>query len=187
MNIKEYKVPKILFIKSVFIKDCIPIDDIFEQQIIEQLSIEAPIITYEPIPSIFRSLSTWVKKTSIKCWYCDLNFDNSPVFIPTNIDKLSKPHTYSIGTHGCFCSFCCAVAYNDLHNQKICNNVGKTEMILYLFNIFNNKTVKYIKGSPSKYIMKQYGGKVESNVYRRMIKELSPDILESETKIYQNV
>ena len=29
MNINEYKVPKILFISGVFIKDCIPIDDIF--------------------------------------------------------------------------------------------------------------------------------------------------------------
>ena len=39
MNIKEYKIPKILFIKGVFIKDCILLDDIFEKQIIEQLNI----------------------------------------------------------------------------------------------------------------------------------------------------
>ena len=174
MNIKEYKVPKILFIKSVFIKDCIPIDDIFEQQIIEQLQLESPIVTYEPIPSIFRSLSTWVKKISTKCWYCDLNFDNPPVFIPTSIDKLGKSETYNIGTYGCFCSFCCAVAYNDLHNPKICNNVGKNEMLLYLFKIFHAKTVKFIPRSPNKYMMKQYGGKVDTSVYRRMIKDLSP-------------
>lgn len=178
MNIEEYKVPKILFIKSVFIKDCIPIDDIFEQQIIEQLQLESPIVTYEPIPSIFRSLSKWLKKTSIKCWYCDLNFDNSPIFIPTSIDKLGKSKTYNIGTYGCFCSFCCAVSYNDLYNPKICNNVGKNEMILYLFNIFHDKTVKYIPRSPDKYIMKQYGGNIETAVYRRMVKDLIPNVLQ---------
>ena len=178
MNIEEYKVPKILFIKSVFIKDCIPIDDIFEQQIMEQLQLESPNVSYESIPSIFRSLSTWVKQTSIKCWYCDLNFGNSPIFIPTSIDKLGKSKTYNIGTYGCFCSFCCAVAYNDLHNPKICINVGKNEMLLYLFNIFNNKTVKYIPRSPNKYMMKQYGGKIETLEYRQMISELSPGVLQ---------
>ena len=35
MNIKEYTMPKILFLRGVFIKDCIPIDDIFER--IEEL------------------------------------------------------------------------------------------------------------------------------------------------------
>jgi hypothetical protein len=175
MDIGEYKVSNILFIKSVFIKDCIPTDDIFEQHIIEQLHIESPIIMYEQLPSIFRSLSSWIKKTSIKCWYCDLNFDNIPIFIPTSIEKLGGPDLYNIGTHGCFCSFCCAVSHNDLYNPKICNNVVKNEMLLYLFKIFYNKSVKYISRSPDKYIMKQYGGNIDSSVYRGLVNKLIPN------------
>ena len=66
MNIEEFKESKILFIKGVFIKDCMPMDDIFEQQIVEQLNFETPIISYTQLPSIFRSLETWIKKTNIK-------------------------------------------------------------------------------------------------------------------------
>ena len=39
MNIPEYKIQKLLFLKGVFIKDCIPSDDIFEQHIIDRLNI----------------------------------------------------------------------------------------------------------------------------------------------------
>jgi hypothetical protein len=177
MNIKEYKVPKILFIKSVFIKDCIPIDDLFEQQIIDQLLIETPIITYVPLPSTFFSLDTWIQKTNIKCWYCDLNFDNMPIFIPTNIDKIDDSNKYHISTHGCFCSFGCSISYNNIHNQNICDRINNKEMIFYLYNIFYTNLVRDIMPSPNKYIMKQYGGVVDSMVYRHMINENKSKII----------
>ena len=172
MNIKEYKIPKILFIKGVFIKDCILIDDIFEKQIIEQLNIENPIISYNNFPSIFTNLETWIKKTNIKCWYCDLNFNNMPVFIPKIIENTGLNADYKIITSGCFCSFCCAMSYNNLYFPKICDNINNKDMIKFLYKIFNNTKIKEILPSPSKYIMNQYGGDVDSFIYRNKLNEI---------------
>lgn len=173
MSVGGYTIPKIIFIKGVFIKDCIPIDDIFEQQLIEQLQSDAPIKKYEPLPSTFYSVDSWVPKTNNKCWYCDLSFDNQPVFIPKNIDKLSRVKKHNISTLGCFCSFCCAMSFNNIYNPQICDNTNTKEMILYLFHIFHpDQIIKNIPESPNKYIMKHYGGEVSTMAYRHMINDL---------------
>lgn len=172
MNINEFKESKILFIKGVFIKDCMPMDDIFEQQIEEQLNLDHPVILYTQMPSIFRSLKTWVKKTNVKCWYCDLNFDNIPVFIPKIIEKTYLCDEYNISTYGCFCSFSCAAKFNNLYNQRICVNVDIRDKLVFLFNIFYGRVIKEITPSPDKYIMKQYGGDVDSMLYRKKISDI---------------
>lgn len=172
MNIIEYKSPEILFIKGVFIKDCIPIDDIFEKHIIEQLNAETPLIIYEKLPLIFNSISTWVQITNIKCWYCDLHFDNMPVFIPTIISHDFDSKLYNINTSGCFCSFCCAMSYNNIHNNNICTNIKVKDMLLYLYKVFNNSIIKDIVNSPCKYTMIQYGGDVDPHTYRNKIKKI---------------
>lgn len=172
MNNKEYKVPKILFIKNVFIKDCIQIDDLFEQQLFEQLKQDDDIIIYDKIPSLFMCMETWIKKTNVKCWYCDLNFETTPVFIPKLIEPSTTKSGYSMGVLGCFCSFSCAMVYNNLYNNKLCNNIKTREMLLFLHNIFFNYHVREIYESPSKYIMKQYGGDIEPTKYRKLINEL---------------
>lgn len=180
MDIKEYKVSKILFIKGVFIKDCIPIDDIFEQQIIDQLNIDNPVDIYCVIPSNFMGLDTWVQKTNLKCWYCDLKFENMPIFIPRLIEPAVSG--YNIGTHGCFCSFCCAMKYNNLHNNKLCENIRVKEMLLFLYNIFNGSKVKEIFSSPSKYEMTPYGGSIDPLIYRNKIHALKKKMKELEYK-----
>lgn len=171
MSIKEYKVPKILFIKSVFLKDCIQIDDIFEQRILDQLGTSEYVQVYEKIPSTFTNMKSWLKKVNIKCWYCDLDFTSVPVFIPKIIDVKSAD-VYNISTCGCFCSFSCAGAYNNTYNTKICDNINVTEMLLFLYKVFNNKVIKEILPSPSKYIMEHYGGNTPITEYRLKLKEL---------------
>lgn len=180
MNIKEYKISKILFIKGVFIKDCMPIDEIFEQQIMEQLNNETPIDVYKKLPTNFTGTDTWIKNTNLKCWYCDLNFDNQPVFIPKLIEPASTPIGYNISTHGCFCSFCCAMAYNNLYNTKLCNNLHVRDMLLFLYKIFNGNSVKEIFQSPSKYEMAHYGGPTDVIVYRNKIHSLKKNMKELE-------
>lgn len=180
MNIKEYKISKILFIKGVFIKDCIPIDDIFEQHIIDQLNLDTPIDVYSIIPSNFTDLNTWTQKTNLKCWYCDLNFDNMPVFIPRIIEPATTETGYNIGTFGCFCSFCCAISFNNINNSKICENIRVKNMIMFLYKIFNGKNVKEIFPSPSKYQMNHYGGPLDQMVYRNEIHKLKKKMKELE-------
>jgi hypothetical protein len=171
MNITEYKVPKLLFIRGVFLKDCMPIDDIFEQKLMDQLNLEDDIVQQEPLPSMFNSMAQWPRNTNIKCWHCDLTFHDIPVFIPKGIDAKSRD-TYNISTHGCFCSFNCAAAYNNLYNTKICNNINVREMLLFLYKVFNKKTVYEIPAAPSRYIMKQYCGQLDVAGYQLKIGEL---------------
>jgi hypothetical protein len=179
MSIKEYKVPKILFIKGVFIKDCMLIDDLFEQQIIEQLNQdEDDIIVYNKIPSTFISINDWPEKTNIKCWTCDLNFDGIPVFIPKLIEPAPTESGYSMGVLGCFCGFNCCMSYNNTHNKKLCQNIRTREMLLFLHKIFLNYRVKEIYESPSKYMMKQYGGDTDPIEYKKLISKLEKKMKE---------
>jgi hypothetical protein len=174
MQTKEYKISNILFINGVFIKDCIPNDDIFEQQIIDQLKTESPVDIYNKIPSIFTNNETWIKKTNLKCWYCDLTFANIPVFIPKLIEPINTG--YNICTHGSFCSFCCALAYNNTHNTRICENIRVKEMLLFLYKIFTGSAVSEICESPSKYLMQQYGGDLDPMTYRNNVQELKKNM-----------
>lgn len=174
MNENDYKMSKMLFIKGVFIKDCVTIGDIFERQIMEQIEESQPIVdVYQTLPSIFCDLETWVKTTNINCWFCDLTFESTPVFIPSVIEIAATPIGYKIGTYGCFCSFCCAMSFNNLHNNKLCKNITVKEMLLFLYKIYNRGVgVKEILQSPSKYQMVQYGGSVDPTVYKNKINEL---------------
>lgn len=174
-SIKEYKKPKILFIKGVFIRDCVQIDDIFEQKIIEQLNIETPSVVYETIPSIYIH-GEWLK-TNIRCWNCDLNFDTQPVFIPKIINQQKKDQ-YAIGTYGCFCSFSCASSFINEKYPTICNQIMYKEMLEFLFRIYYGKRVFEIYNSPSKYCMKQYGGNVNILDYKKTINNLLNKMLD---------
>jgi hypothetical protein len=176
MIISDYKFIKILFIKGVFLKDCIPSDDIFEQHIIEQLNCNMTYIDiYNKIPLIFNSLDTWIKKTNLSCWYCCLKFDSIPIFIP-KIIELSSTDDFNISTHGCFCSFSCAMSYNNIYNKKICDNIHVKQMLLFLYKIYNKNSVKEIFPSPSKYQMNHYGGTLEKIQYKNKIIKIKNDM-----------
>lgn len=165
---KEYIEPTLLFLKGVYIKDCIPVDDIFERRIIEQLASDNPVIHYTELPSNFTDLNKWVKKTNLKCWYCDLNFDDPPVFIPKIIERVGADN-FNISVSGCFCSFCCAASHIDLYYPKICNNVEAIEMLKFLYKIFNRKAIKEISRAPLKFTRTSYGGEIDDCVYKNQI------------------
>ena len=176
---KEYIEPKLLFLKGVYIKDCIPVDDIFERRIIEQLANDNPVIYYTELPSFFNSIRTWVKKTNLKCWYCDLNFDNQPVFIPKIIEKCGT-NEFNISVHGCFCTFCCAAAHIDLYYQKLCNNIEAMEMLKFLYKLFNGRPVKEILRAPSKFLRTSYGGELDDCSYKSQLNLIMGKIKELE-------
>ena len=139
MDIITPNIPKILFIKGVFKKDCIQ-DDIFEKKILENIDIGSkPIIEdemvmipneqYHKIPNTFTNLKSWVDKTNLLCWNCNLSFNSIPIFIPNVIEPdLSKngERSLSLGVYGVFCNFNCA--YQFILNNNI-DIIQQTEYI----------------------------------------------------------
>lgn len=157
MDIVELHTPKVLFIKGVFIKDCTTIDDLFDEQIMDQVHDDpVEINIYTPLPTIFYSMKLWPAKTNLRCFYCDMNFEDVPKFAPKTIEPSKEGYTMT--TEGCFCTFNCVVSFIDLYYPKIHDNLNKKNMLKLLHKVFTGNAVTEIKKSPSKYNMIQYGG-----------------------------
>jgi hypothetical protein len=164
MNIVEFNRPSVLFIKGVFIKDCIPIDDMFDARILERAKDELVYPDpFTPLPTIFYGFDTWPKTTNLRCYYCDRTFETTPFFIPKTIEPSKEGYTMS--TEGCFCTFNCAVHHVDLYYQKIHDNLNKKNMIKLLYRVFHGVQVSEIPPSPSKYEMICYGGELSHQEY----------------------
>ena len=173
MDLKTIHIPKILFLNGCYLSDCDNIEDMFDDNLLNELDVRYDnVIEYNRIPQHFISLDTWIKKTNIKCWNCDCSFDSTPIFIPTSIirsdikDNINTTFT----VHGNFCSFSCATTY--LQTLNISNKWDIQFLLRKLYYIFYNKEINNIPPSPSKYMMKQYGGHMEVSEYMECIKKL---------------
>ena len=163
MNIIEFGRPTVLFIKGVFIKDCVPIDDMFDARILERAKDEPVFVdAFTPLPTIFHGFETWPKSTNIRCYYCDRTFETVPIFIPKTIEYSIK---YTIATEGCFCTFNCAIRHIDLYYIKIHDNLNKKNMLKLLYRIRYGNQVSEIPPAPSKYEMMCYGGELSQQEY----------------------
>jgi len=170
----DYNPPKILFIKNVYLKDCIKMDDLFEQKLIDENTIDPSITGYEKyklLPLFFTSLETWPTTTNINCWYCSLTFDTIPIFIPTSIEMSGSQLIF--GREGCFCSFSCAKTYIDIYYSNIRHNVNKYNMLELLFKEIYGRKPRDIKPAPHHHTMLQYGGNLSAQEYRDKIHELT--------------
>ncbi len=158
MDIPKDRVNKILFIKGVFIKDCLNINDLYENTILNSLKSvgHVEIIQYIKIPSVFTGVKSWIKKTNIHCHYCSRTFDFIPKFIPKSIEF--NMNEYYIPTEGCFCTFNCGISYIDLFYPKMNDNINKKKMLNLLYKIYNGILPVAILPAPSKYMLQKYGG-----------------------------
>lgn len=171
--------PHILFLRGCFLSDCDSIEDIFDEKLVSQIgnsyNTELPICDtkYDNIPSYFTDINTWIKKTNIKCWFCDCNFFNQPIFIPNNIQKItdSKKTINKIDVNGNFCSWNCTASYIHLHYSRS-KKWEKLQLLKMLYKIFNGVTIDHIVPSPPKTLMRQYGGNLTVLEYKNKIKEL---------------
>ncbi len=185
-------IPKVLFIKGVFKKDCIK-DDFLEQKIIETINNDAYIgdvinnvvaevgectsvfasarPSYRKLPSLFESIDDWPEKTNLLCWHCSLPFDTTPIFIPKVIEPViskTKKSKYSIGVFGVFCSFGDAVEFIKNTNWSLIDKIEALNKVKHLYKIFYGTHLKEIVSYPSIYDMVQYGGDMEPSQYREL-------------------
>ena len=93
------------------------------------------------------------------CWWDDHEFNNNRWGIPTKIVK-ENFHIY-----GCFCSPNCAAAY--LFNMyKDTDDIwNKYSLLNFMYNSIYDKDIS-VKLSPSKLLLKKYGGTLTISEYR---------------------
>jgi len=103
-----------------------------------------------------------------KCWWCKHNF-NSP--------RLSLPEQYHNNTFYCtgnFCSWECMKAYNIDSND---NFIWKRESLINLMYYFTYNEYKEIKPAASWLILKDFGGNLSINEFRKTFEIVNNDFL----------
>jgi hypothetical protein len=103
-----------------------------------------------------------------KCWWCKHNF-SSP--------RLSLPEQYHNNTFYCtgnFCSWECIKAYNIDSND---NFIWKRESLINLMYYFTYNEYKEIKPAASWLILKDFGGNLSINEFRKTFEIVNNDFL----------
>lgn len=146
------------------------------------------LIEYTPLPIYFTDIKTWVKSTSLHCWYCDCSFGGIPCFISEGITKNFVSETKEKEQHkvyGNFCTFNCAKAYLERVKDIRLQNEDPTKLLLLrdllnlLYYEFYGREVTAIIPSPPKTCMLQYGGNKTAFEYRKIISKLDKKYEES--------
>jgi hypothetical protein len=131
-------------------------------------------VHYDKIPKVFTSLGAWPRRTNLKCWACDFNFESRPLFVP--LDIKDSGGSVEIPVHGNMCSFPCAALYITTNYSR--DQQWKLfEYLFFLFKIFRGRYVTKIDAAPRKTLMQQYGGGLEPYEFRKKIERLEADIL----------
>ena len=192
-------IPKVLFIKGVFKKDCIQ-DDFLEAKIINNIDTRNNTdniinnnvfnefehrgneintrVVYKKLPSLFETLDEWPDKTNLLCWHCSLPFDTMPVFIPKVVEPVIskiKKAKFSMGVYGVFCSFGDAVEFIKMSNWLLIDKIEALNKLKHLYKIFYGTTLKEIAAYPSVFNMVQYGGDMDISQYKEMINNFKTD------------
>lgn len=166
----DFKEQNILFLKGIHLQDLIPIEDLYQKELLNNLDNNVTEVFYDKIIKQFTTLDKWKKTTNIRCWYCSLKFKNIPWFIIENTNYTSDGITYDI--NGNFCSCGCLLGYiNQNYNKRYHFDIFQS--VYKLYKIIYNKDIKDIIESPSKYILKIYGGDATIEEYQNEIKRIN--------------
>jgi hypothetical protein len=167
-----YKPPNILSLSGITLNDYISIEDSADNKFVIDEEIEnSKIIFYNKIPQVFTSLDTWPITTNLWCWNCGFKFNNSPKFIPTYIREIND--SIEMGVTGNMCSFNCVEAWIEDHYLNREERCKLQNNLCFLYHIFTGKKITYIKPTPSKINLLQYGGTWNEEKYLKTIKDLN--------------
>jgi hypothetical protein len=112
----------------------------------------------------FSDNETWPLRTCLRCWHCSLRFDTIPIGIP------NKKIGTVVYTEGCTCSFNCCLAY--ILNMKTtdADRYERITILYYLKQRMTGHTSENIIPSPSKEILREYGGNMTRKEYKESVK-----------------
>ena len=96
---------------------------------------------------------------NLRCWHCTYNFKNKPVYLP------EKYYENKFYVFGYFCTFNCAMKYNNTLNDYKMDE--RTSLIYHLFrSSFDNVIDKIITPAPPKEALVDYGGTMTIEEFR---------------------
>lgn len=168
-----YKSPNILSLSGITLDDYIPLEDVADDRFLEdEETKEDNIYPYNKIPQVFTSLSKWPTSTNLYCWTCGFKFDNIPKFIPTYIRETND--NIEIGVVGNMCSFNCVELWIETHSISREEKHKLQTNLCFLYFIFTGKHISYIKPSPCKTNLLQYGGSWNEETFLKHMKEIDP-------------
>ena len=166
----DFKEQNILFLKGIHLQDLIPVEEIYQKELLNNLENNVTEIFYDKLSKHFSTIQNWKKSTNIRCWYCSLKFKNIPWFLIENTNYTSDGITYDID--GKFCSCGCLLGYiNKNYNKR--DHFDIYQSVYKLYKIIYNKNIKEIIESPSKYILKIYGGDSSIEEFQNEIKRIN--------------
>ena len=95
------------------------------------------------------------------CWWCCHGFEGTPLRLPHKHDSLRN----RFETMGCFCSWGCMKMYNMTYNRTRCGIIS-CNMVLMYKQMYGK--VAPIKCAPSRYALKEFGGPLSIEEFRRL-------------------
>tara|TARA_B100001971_G_scaffold212175_1_gene241572 strand:+ start:98 stop:565 length:468 start_codon:yes stop_codon:yes gene_type:complete len=101
-----------------------------------------------------------MEEEKICCWWCTYQFDNLACGIPIKYEK-KKYHV-----KGYFCSFNCALSYNDNENIDYLIKQERRCLLNLLYNIMEEKHER-IKKAPKKECLIKFGGILTIEEFRK--------------------
>lgn len=130
---------------------------------------------YDKIPSTFRSLAAWPRRTNLRCWDSGLTHDEVPKFCPTSMRRTDDGgREYTV--RGSFMSFPNVARF--VHST-VTDRDTRDRMLMLLcavYEEFTGHTTTHIAPAPPRFEMEQYcgAGGLSTEAYCRRVRELDP-------------
>jgi hypothetical protein len=178
---KPVRQPNILHLCGISLSDYVPIEDVFDEKLME--TVDKPLnkgdeLPHNSIPPVFTSVDKWPLSTNLRCWSCSFTFDGPPRFVPTHYRPARTTGKFDIGVEGNFCCWNCAALYIDERYSSQANAVIHWRMrsrLCLVYRLFTKTKVTHIKPALSKTELKEYGGKLSKDEFWEKLRALDPE------------
>jgi hypothetical protein len=171
--------PNILHLGGITLNDFVPIEDVFDEKVLEVVDKSdqgSEPLPFEKIPAVFTSVGEWPFSTNLRCWSCTFTFDGPPCFVPTSVSTGSDDRV-EVGVEGNFCTFSCAARYiDDTYPPQAyaAKHWRMRDNLCLVYFYFKGHRVRHIKPAPRKTELISFGGDLDEEDFWARMRELDP-------------
>ncbi|GFR88325.1 BA71V-B175L protein [Elysia marginata] len=171
--------PNILHLGGVTLRDFVPIEDVFDEKVLEVVELSGQAAKpppFEKIPAVFSSVKEWPLFTNLRCWSCAFTFDTPPCFVPTSVRAKSDDRV-EIGVEGNFCTFNCAARYiDDMYPPQAfaAKHWRMRDNLCLVYYYFKGLRVHHIEPAPRKTELIGFGGNLDEETFWARLREIDP-------------